>query len=799
MKKALPCLACGLLVLLLTGCPNPASSGSGADSGMALLKDYGVKTSLGNPTDANGNALPDTYNPLGYKTATVMERNELFISGFNPPSGNSHGVLVDESKSNSFGSILASDSDDSWAKFPHATAAGDIDGDGVQEAVSVAFKMSSDDLQDLAKTDNKASAELVIVSGPGYARTTAALSGTFHLVFGDNNERHSLMSIALGDIDGDGRDEIGICVGNTFEILDDKTASYGVLFSKDYRNGTYTDFTYRTTTVAAGDINGDGRDEFIVADGIDKSSSVCSCYVYGGSSPALLGSGSVTNGSNSIRYASIATGDIDGDGATEVVFAGPIGSSDSTYNVLAAKWSGSTLGFLSAVYQEGFSQDTNLRLPLVCFNPAMKGTSSKDYVYAEEHALLYDTSSGSPTFKADAAFEGITGSRRQAYRNCATAGDFNEDGQEELALLCYDDRDLFIIGYGSSATFKQLSAAVDYGENDHYDTTICAVDVRGNSSVVEFQNRDLKFTNPEVIAVLASPPYYGKYVDSGSLSNYQTTFGKTRTSSTDDSYSFTVNASFTVGSSVEAPLWGSALSVTSTATFGASFTYAAATTKERETEQSYSTIGGEDLVIFTCIPIDVYTYKVLKAADPSTVGSTVTINMPRTPQLIPMERTVFNALSNVPVNIGSSVLTHTMGNPASYPSYATIKALESDADTRGLWDPNGMSIGVSGAFVTDEVAQSTSKSSTYGAGFSYEASLEVVAGGALFGTSYGFEGDYNYTVSTSEGTIIEGIVPNLPTTATMSDIFKFGISAYKAKATGQKTSFMVVTYWVDKS
>jgi len=238
-----------------------------------------VKTSLGNPTDASGNALPDSYNPLGNKTSTVMKRDELFISGFNPPSGDHHGVLVDESKSNSFEGILASDSDDSWAKFPHATAAGDIDGDGVQEVVSVAFKMNSNDLKDKEKTDNRGSAELVIVSGPGYARTTQALRGTFHLVFGDNNERRSLMSIALGDMDGDGRDEIGICVGDTFEILDDKTAGYGVLFSKDYRNGTYTDYTYRTTTVADGDINGDGRDEFIVADGVDKSSSVCSYYV----------------------------------------------------------------------------------------------------------------------------------------------------------------------------------------------------------------------------------------------------------------------------------------------------------------------------------------------------------------------------------------------------------------------------------------------------------------------------------------------------------------------------------------
>jgi len=507
----------------------------------------------------------------------------------------------------------------------------------------------------------------------------------------------------------------------------------------------------------------------------------------------------VTNGTNSIRYASIATGDIDGDSATEVVFAGPIGSSDSTYNVLAAKWSGSSLSFLPAVYQEGFSQDTNLRLPLVCFNPAMKGTSSKDYIYVEEHALLYDTSSTSPTFTADPGFENnIKDSRRQAYRNCATAGDFNEDGQEELALLCYDDQDLHILGYGSGSSFKELGAPVNYGENNDYDTTICAADVRGNSTVVEFQNRALKFTDPEVIAVLASPPYYANYVDSGSLSNYSTTFGSKKASSTDNSYSFTVNASFTVGSSVEAPLWGSALSVTSTATFGASFTYAAATTKEREVEQSYSTIGGEDLVIFTCIPIDVYTYKVLKAADPSAVGSTVTINIPRTPQLIPMEKKTFNALSNVPVNIGSSVLTHTVGSPTSYPSHETIKALASDSGS-GLWDPNGMSIGVSGGYVSDEVQQSTTTSSTYGAGISYEASLEVVAGGALFGTSYGFEGEYDYTVSTSEGTIIEGVVPNLPATANTSDIFRFGVSSYKATTTGQKPEFMVVTYWVDRS
>ena len=133
-------------------------------------------------------------------------------------------------------------------------------------------------------------------------------------------------SIAFGDVDGDGRDEIGITRrtedGSRYIILDDATQDFATL----HEGGMSWGSAYYATSIAFGDVDGDGRDEV----GITRYTRSNSRYMIlddadGGSDAdgdagqafATLHQGGGHWGSDNYATA-IAFGDIDGDGRDEV-------------------------------------------------------------------------------------------------------------------------------------------------------------------------------------------------------------------------------------------------------------------------------------------------------------------------------------------------------------------------------------------------------------------------------------------------------------------------------------------------
>lgn len=228
------------------------------------------------------------------------------------------------------------------------------------------------------------------------------------------------------------------------------------------------------------------------------------------------------------------------------------------------------------------------------------------------------------------------------------------------------------------------------------------------------------------------------------------------------------------------------------ATFGASFTYGTSTSVETTVSHTYSAIGGEEVVLFSCIPVDVYTYKVLRSPNQASIGTEVTVNVPRKPQIVSMSRDKYNALPELPAPIGDDVLGYTIGVPSSYPTKDSITNLVNSSGG-GLMDKEGLFTGDSQGANTTTVEQSTTKENTYGAGFSYQVEQTNVVSGVLWGISYGFEGSLDYGFSTGTGTTIEGVVPN--TTGT-NPSFQYGIGSYQKKIDAQEQPFVVVTYWV---
>ena len=125
--------------------------------------------------------------------------------------------------------------------------------------------------------------------------------------------------IAFGDVDGDGRDEVAIVrnavIGPRVLLLDDAEADFAPLmtFGDAWGAGSYA------TSVALGDVDGDGRDEI----GLTRATSInerAILYDDAAADFAVLETWGA-DWDTTVHGVAIAFGDTDGDGEAEVVLA----------------------------------------------------------------------------------------------------------------------------------------------------------------------------------------------------------------------------------------------------------------------------------------------------------------------------------------------------------------------------------------------------------------------------------------------------------------------------------------------
>jgi hypothetical protein len=182
---------------------------------------------------------------------------------------------------------------------PTSVAFGDVDGDGKDE-LGIAVKSSS------------------IIGSPSY--------WIFDNLDANFNRLHTggigwdATSIAFGDVDGDGKDEVGIAIKSNenqrYLILDDAYHNFEQLHSggSHWESGNYA------TSIAFGDVDGDGKDEVgFAAKRAGKKPRYCILDDKDHDFRKLFCSVEVWD---SGEYAtSIAFGDVDGDGKDEVGIA----------------------------------------------------------------------------------------------------------------------------------------------------------------------------------------------------------------------------------------------------------------------------------------------------------------------------------------------------------------------------------------------------------------------------------------------------------------------------------------------
>lgn len=285
-------------------------------------------------------------------------------------------------------------------------------------------------------------------------------------------------------------------------------------------------------------------------------------------------------------------------------------------------------------------------------------------------------------------------------------------------------------------------------------------------------NHYYTYSNPEVLAVLASAPYFSDLLDrddlSGNYAESTTSYGTTKGSGD----GVTANASLFAGAYAsfeqDIKVFGITIaSIEASETITASFTYEFEKLSTLEQTIEYSTSVGSDAVVLYSIPVVVYVYE---AYTPNGNGGYdvqyMTVTSPHTAVTQVMELDKYEEIakdySELP-QISGNILTHTLGDPTTYPTSAKgyKNALVYDGDYSAV----GYSGTGGGATVTQSISMTKEESHSFSGSMAIEVSAGVGAGGIVVGVTAGSEAGAGYVMTSTSGSTYTASMQNMPAEA----------------------------------
>ena len=807
---------------------------------LKVLTALGVDTDLGSRGDPNGNDLSDDYNPLTGTGAYLLKRSEIYLAGLS--CAGACNALFDDDGYN----LLFREDDGDWSEsMPKRSIGADVDGDGIEEVIIMVYYTSGDyddqvRLRVLDYRDSEESSLETTIDATGYGldlseilsgyaenscgdETVDLLNGLTD-IWGDN--AFLRQDLAAGDLDGDGRDEIVFTIGPRIFVLDDEDNDFEILATDTPDDRSPDTTTYLKVDTADFDL--DGKDEIILVNGEDKNSFIAQYIIYDDiesgpnlSNPLIENNISTSSTTQSLRAANVATGDYDGDGLMEAAFCGMASDDNETLVTLILDTemddgSSPEFSFLSGTA----SQDAYMSYSDVYYYYFLPGIASGDVdgdvnddgLTADEIAaggMLYQLNlSGELEEKESLAIS----SNCFFFTDQLCLGDVNNDQKDDIVYFImptqtsfFTEGVIFETSISTCLTIMETKKdsgsfvvnndidgiSIKFSNKDGYaytmgDFTFCLPNVDDDSVAVRYIGHELLFTGPVIVATLASPPYWSDVNEDG---EGHTGFGYISGSSATTEQAQTFSVGLSVGFEIEDPLGTSGIEAS--ATVEAAMNWGTASTHEIEETWGYTIGIGEDKVVFTTIPFDVYYYEVVGAPDEGAAGQIMTVSVPRSPSTYNVERSFYNDNNGDSYDV---TFRHTLGDPNSYYSSADLDDLDNDG---GLFSKNMLTVGQSNSGTTTislSEINITEESSSYEAGV--EVEWEAKVGYATMGSNIGYSYGYGYSSSVSTGTYAEGEVPDIPARYTDDDyIFDWGLMAYPIEGPGQ--AFTMVTYYVD--
>lgn len=338
-----------------------------------------------------------------------------------------------------------------------------------------------------------------------------------------------------------------------------------------------------------------------------------------------------------------------------------------------------------------------------------------------------------------------------------------------------------------------------------FSQAICLANTDNDATYMNYSGKHyFTYTDPEVLSVLSSPPYFSDLMGRDDLSGaYQqsaTSYSSTKASGSGKTVSTTISLGAYVSYEHEWSILGVTIAkMEAEATVTAGFTYESEKTSTLEQTITYNASAGEDMVAFYSIPMEIYQYT---SYVPDGKGGyspvLTTVNIPHEASVVLLPLDNYEAIakdySSLP-KIADNVLTHTIGDPSTYPTSTNGY----DVFAKYSGDPSsvGFTRAKSGAFITQEIAMSTQNSNVYSGSASVETRAGVGPGSLIIGVVAGVEaGGGTVKISTS-GSSFSGSMQNMPMEA---QPYGYGMNwkIFSYRYSDGSSSFPVVDYLVSQ-
>ena len=507
-----------------------------------------------------------------------------------------------------------------------------------------------------------------------------------------NWEYDAMYDIAAGDMDGDGYDEIAVYAQNKVYVYSFKggnlSSSPIAIHDVTPPKGTSSDARYKklktaVVTLAFGDLNADDKDELVIAENM----------TYGSSNPAkdnkveiyALEDSKLTSKENitlyttanatpfvnevRIRYANVATGDIDGDYQDELIIAGYISANgngqcskenvaymvvkgDSKNNFENSGWkrANHTIDLLDRVVDN----KDQLIPPVALTCAATQGVGYAEQVFLGGYLYSVTGANEQKTNVEDYSLNALTristnreykkdngdkANKEEIFVVNVVAGNFNgnRNGQEQIVYafgMKHDDSDRYWydIGYlnkkAPGDTDAKDSKGYWYGQEQvmNYESSynrdsskaraslylsLAAVDCDNDSTLMRYKGQTVTWTKPEVLTVLQSAPYFQDLQDTRDYLNQgQTAYGKGSSSGTSGTAGGSLKLGTYVSFEQDFSVFGvKVASIEAEAQSTHAFTYDYEHTKTKELNITYSGSAGDDYAVVYAVPYMEYQYE----------------------------------------------------------------------------------------------------------------------------------------------------------------------------------------------
>ena len=509
-----------------------------------------------------------------------------------------------------------------------------------------------------------------------------------------NWEYDAMYDIAAGDMDGDGYDEIAVYASNKVYLYNYKDNSLKkVKDTVPPTNSKASEDKYRklgtaVVTLAFGDIDEDNNEELVIAENMTYGSSNVAdgkVGIYGLKREATLGNGdtyrlenkttpiSLKIGDNTlVRYANVATGDIDGDYKDELIIAGY--QSDNGGNATCKNGEANTISYMivkGSNFQNSGWKTADQKIDLLCrvvdnkeqlippvsltcaatqgvgyadqlfmagslYSVKTNKAANEDY-QPSEYGLEYLTRiSTNREYKKD---NGDKANKEEIFVVNVVAGNFNGNrhGQEQIVYafgMKHDDSDRYWydIGYinkkATGTEDAKKSSGYWYGQEQvmNYESSynrdsnkrraslylsLAAVDCDNDSTLVRYKGQEITWTKPEVLTVLQSAPYFQDLQDTRDyLNQAQTAYGR----GYGENQTVTTGASLSLGTYVsfeqDFSVFGVKIaSIEAEAQSKHSFEYGFESTQTKSVDITYSGSAGDDYAVVYAVPYVEYQYE----------------------------------------------------------------------------------------------------------------------------------------------------------------------------------------------